>query len=382
MKKSDYQWLGQIVGAANDIRTPLAFFGIALLIAGIVFVKLAFTSSGQERVLAIVGALVLLILLVIGMLLLLKQAPDIFRIAPPDAGKKPAHEREGNRSPTTSKLQRPEKASGTLVLLSQDTQDLLKNSVIRSAVKYVEDSEAARAPWSFHEIKSVQELDDSGIELWNGIFLAMPYGQRLDDNLVNRLVKWVRNGGNLVLSCFELGERHHGSNINQLAYHFGIAFNSDVIVRPDFKREGDNKDYDAVLVYDKINKRVPDMLVESVVNKLFERVNKLALRNACSLHLEPGASTLVYAAPNTILELEPEAARYSKRDGFHVLAAGRGQRFEEPYLDNRRVVIALASKGLTEKGLVLAMGTWDFRSDGIESDNTRFLQNIWQLLIS
>ena len=40
------------------------------------------------------------------------------------------------------------------------------------------------------------------------------------------------NRSKRVITGFELGERHHGTNLNQLVYDFGLSFNSDVVVSP------------------------------------------------------------------------------------------------------------------------------------------------------
>ncbi len=286
-----------------------------------------------------------------------------------------SHTIQEGGSTQPSKLSNPETDPGTLAFLSNDySRDADKNEAIRSAVKYVGDSERGRPLWSFHEVLTLRDLDDDGISLWKGIFLAIPYSQIFDDKLIARLVRWVREGGHLVATGFELGERHNRTNINQLTYHFGISFNSDVVVGSKFSGELGDKGYDASVVYDNI----------AVKNHpLFQDVRKIALKNACSLHLEPGAQPLLLAFPNQILELEFEPGKpiYSRQGNFHVLAPAT-QRFRKPYADPKRSIAALAPAELTEKGKVLIIGTWDFRSDGLENDNDRFLGNLWRWLVS
>lgn len=274
-------------------------------------------------------------------------------------------------TPRPSTLPKLETSPGTLVLLGSETRDADKNNVIRKATKYVGDSGGDRPPWFFHEIKSLKDLDDEGLVSWKGIFLAIPYGQRFNDKLTARLTTWVRNGGRLVVTGYELGERHHRTNLNQLTYHFGFAFNSDVIVGPESSGVDGGKGYDLTLTYNEVvDKEHP----------LFRNIRKIALKNTCSLHLEPGASPLLLAHPNRVLELQNKVASYSKEGDFFVLATG-DQRFNKPYEDTRKSVIALAPKDLTGKGHVLAMGTWDFRSDGLENNNDSFLQNLWRWMV-
>ena len=107
-------------------------------------------------------------------------------------------------------------------------------------------------------------------------------------------------------------------------------------------------------------------------------VTSLAIANACSLHLEPGASPVIFAQPNCVSELTFDSAEYDGPPLFK-LASG-DQAFDPPYADHRRAIAALASKDLTLEGSVLAIGSWDFRGGTTPNDNARFLQNVWQWL--
>jgi hypothetical protein len=302
--------------------------------------------------------------------------------------------REVIRAIKSSMLPAPKYSTAPLFFFSYEgstSKDKAKIEIIRRAAMQVEDGKAGNESSSFHEIEKLQDLDDETIKRWKGLFLGMPYKQEFSKSLITRLVKWVRAGGNLVITCFELGERHHETNINQLAYHFGIHFNSDVVVGR--RREGmrlyrlsyllghfisriavashedqRNKDYGVTLLYSQVNKKANP--------QLFQGVSKIAMKNACSLHLEPGAVPLVLAAPNQIRELQE--GEYSST---YALAVG-DQRFERAYEDPNRAVIALAPKGLTGSGRVLAMGTWDFRGDERQNDNDLFLKNLLDWLMT
>jgi hypothetical protein len=155
----------------------------------------------------------------------------------------------------------------------------------------------------------------------------------------------------------------------RLLYHFGLSFNSDVVVGPKSKFAGGEGDKD-------YNKPFPYDGIQEPSHPLFKDVHTIVMRNACSVHVEPGAVPLLLVRPNQIRELKPEAARYSEEEGFPVLAAAT-QRFREAYEDSNRVVAALASQDLTRKGAVLAIGTWDFQTDGRRSDNEQFITNVW-----
>jgi TIR domain len=266
---------------------------------------------------------------------------------------------------TNPELQDPISHSGTIVFMPPDSQDEEKRQVIRRALTSTTGSDAIRP---FREVSALSDLDYDELARWKGIFLGMPYHQTLSDGLIERLVAWVRRGGRLVVSGFELGERHHETNLNQLTYHFGIAFNSDVVVGPEIKKTGTDKDFHRKLEYSSW---------QSPNDPLLDGVRTITMMRACSLHLEPGARPLVLVRPNTLRELTVRDGTYSSPPAFK-LASG-GQTFEESYLDDRRALMAFAPEGLTLDGRVLCMGSWDFRSDAV-GVNDAFLQNVWRWL--
>ena len=264
----------------------------------------------------------------------------------------------------TSELAAGTEGTSTIAFFSRQPRDHQKREVIRRAVG--QDSGTPRG-WSVFEAPSLDALDDDHLGRWTGLFLGMPHGQLLSQSLVRRIVTWVRTGGNLVVTGFELGERHHGTNINQLASPFGLLFNSDVVTASTVTNPP--KDYDVTLKYNAF---------ASADDGLLDGVQSLAMRNACSLHLAPGARPVVYAHPNRIRELTPGAVEYGPPPAFQ-LAPG-SQTFDKGRVDKSRVVAALAPSGLTLRGRVLAVGSWDFRCDGVSADNDRFLQNVWRWL--
>jgi TIR domain-containing protein len=269
-------------------------------------------------------------------------------------------------------------------------QDAPKRDVISQAIALI----PAESTNRFKTLRNLSDLDDDQLGNWTGLFLGMPYDRAFTASVIMRLVEWVRDGGRLVISGFELGERHHGTNLNQLTYHFGVQFNSDAVVHPrptqpvedHFEKRGATgpvaKDYDESLCFetlytlpDDTKRYMPNLLTE--LTALLQDVRTLRLQNVCSLQLEPGAMPLVLAKPNRVRALTVESGRYSSPPKFK-LATGK-QTFEEPFLDPHRAVVALAPQGLTGKGRVLALGSWDFRSDE-PCDNQIFLQNIWRWL--
>jgi hypothetical protein len=286
--------------------------------------------------------------------------------------------------------------SRILVFVTGDSQDAGKRDSIRQAIEQLPLSGSMNR---FKTIHNLSQLDDDQLGDWTGLFLGMPYRQTFTPTVVARIVEWVRAGARLVMCGFELGERHHLTNLNQLSYHFGVQFNSDAVVHPRpsgplkpddewFEKRGADgpraKDYDKSLcfkTFDTLSEEARETYVyassEVEVTGLLQGVRTIRMRNVCSLHLEPGARPIVLATPNRVRSLTIESGRYSSPPGFQLASGTQG--FEEPLVDRQRAVVALAPKGLTLDGWVLALGSWDFRS-AEPCDNEVFLQNLWRWL--
>jgi hypothetical protein len=262
----------------------------------------------------------------------------------------------------------PSAGKGAVAVISADSRDLEKNDAIREVI------EGARSPLagSIKFVNSFRQLDQDSLTNWHGLFLSMPYSTYFSGTLIERIVGWVREGGRLAICGFELGEWHHGSNINRLAGHFGMNFRSDVIVRPDGPVKG--KQFDWMQSFKSFS---------APVHPILKGVSDLHIRNCCSLYLEPGCRPLVGVRPNRIIELEPESAKYSPVIPFSSegplfkLAAGE-QKFLPPYRDANRAVMAEAPRGLCGNGNVIAIGSWDFR--GAEFANDIFITKLFSWL--
>jgi TIR domain len=265
------------------------------------------------------------------------------------------------------KLPRPGRGPAVLVSLSSHARDAEKCEAIRSTLPKDGTTNGPHC----QEITDWRGLTSDQLSDWQGLMLAFPHEKLLTPELIADLVSWVRAGGRLVVTGFELGERHHGTNINQLTWHFGVIFNSDVIVNISHTGNPYDKQYDGLLRFSPAT---------DTEHPLLRGVNEIAMRNVCTLHLEPGGKPLVPATPNQVLDLDDSAAVYSDRgDGKIVLAVG-GQKFRPPVIVPDRAIIAEAPRGLTGIGRVVALGTWDFRTDKSTNQNGSFLVNLWSWL--
>jgi predicted acylesterase/phospholipase RssA len=225
------------------------------------------------------------------------------------------------------------------------------------------------------KLQNVKQLDDTNLSLWHGIFLPLPYQQGIEERLIDRLVTWVRKGGRLVITGYELGEHHHMTNINQLAYRFGLRFNGDVVVGPNSPDGPGERDYDRPFMYDRFPNRE---------HPLLQGVQCIYARNACSLTLDPGSESLVSIAPNKIRDFNPQDAAYKDPDGDGVFELRSPvTRYGKAYEDPHRSLMAIAPAGLTGRGGVLGIGTWDFRPDErspVDNDTRVFIRNVWNWL--
>lgn len=209
------------------------------------------------------------------------------------------------------------------------------------------------------------QLCSKELETWNGLIFGIPEGGRIITNEVcNAIVKWVRDGGRLILLGFELGDRHHKTNLNMLAEEFGLRFNSDIIAPEGYKLK--SKPYGKEIYFNDIN---------STTHPILDGVKKLSMRNLCTLSVEPGAKIILTVGNNRIGRwLNP---RY--KGGYtEIDPSGVEAKYEFTQATSVPIV-AEAPQGLTGEGRVLAIGTWDFFGSHDcfkKQDNYLFVRNL------
>jgi hypothetical protein len=185
---------------------------------------------------------------------------------------------------------------------------------------------------------------------WPGLVVALPYRTRFGTHAVREIEEWVRAGGRLLLLGFELGDRHHESNLNELAERFGIRFNSD-IVAPRVKYEG--KPYNQAV----------DVARGESADALLSGLSSTRVWNAQSISTEPGGRPFISLAELGIAHLTDESTRYND-GGWHIPA---DQKFKTSPAPPDRHLAAFAPSDLAGLGQVLAFGTWQLRSDSTET---------------
>ncbi len=182
---------------------------------------------------------------------------------------------------------------------------------------------------------------------------------------MDTIAKWVRDGNRLLILGYELGERHHHTNVNRLAEEFGLRFNSDIVAPRGHDPAG--KPY---------GKEVDFRIADSKDHPVLEGVDRLCMKNVCTLTVEPGSSTLVRIGGNGV-------SRESSPNYTDGWTSSGSPRFELLKFPEWFPVMAEAPIGLTGKGRVIAIGTWDFfGSDNYykSHDNYLFAHNLMKWL--
>ncbi|MBK8047892.1 MAG: hypothetical protein IPK16_12620 [Anaerolineales bacterium] len=214
------------------------------------------------------------------------------------------------------------------------------------------------------EIRDRRQLNATEMKAWQGLVLGIPSHVRMEDATRYDIVQWVRSGGRLVLLGFELGERHHETNLNALADAFGLRFNSDIVAPRSWT--GTGKPYDEPIEFTGIQSAHPVMA----------GVQNLRLWNLCTLTPEPGADLVLALGENGIASLQRQGVNYTSKGWLR----GGKQVFSTNYGVGWVPVIAEAPHGLTGQGRVLAIGTWVlFQQNPTQPpgfDTARFLANL------
>ncbi|HKZ00671.1 MAG TPA: effector-associated domain EAD1-containing protein [Pyrinomonadaceae bacterium] len=121
--------------------------------------------------------------------------------------------------------------TGILIDLSHGQSEWDKDAIFNAAndrLVQVLQPPPKEAHWDLKEIRDRRQLNAEELKVWSGLLMGIPFHERIEDSTRDEIVKWVRGGGRLVMLGFELGERHHETNLNDLAGEFGLRFNSDI----------------------------------------------------------------------------------------------------------------------------------------------------------
>jgi hypothetical protein len=216
--------------------------------------------------------------------------------------------------------------------------------------------------WNLQLLSDARSLWWPDLEPWRGLIVGAPWRATMEEPARSQIAGWVRAGGRLLLLGFELGDRHHGGNLNTLAHEFGLHFNADIVAPAGYTGR---KPYGVPV----------DFVAEATEHPVMSSVRNLRLENVQTLAVDPGGQELLRLGSNRIARPSREAVDY--QDGG-MLTPRSEIEFSEPA--PWVPVAAEAPHGLTGRGRVLALGTWDLfgrAGDHLRSGDTGvFVRNL------
>lgn len=261
-------------------------------------------------------------------------------------------------NPRTNRTLTPPPGAGVLIDASHGQRSWPRRHLLPNLLRRTDDlkgelhiEDAITLEWITHS----EQIWRHDLAAWAGLVLALPCHMRLEGSVAQEIKAWVVRGGHLLLLGFELGDRHHRSNLNELAKEFGVRFNTDIVAPvPDFQ----GKPYDAAI----------DVILSEPKHELLSGLSSITLWNAQSVSTEPGGTPLITLEGLGIARLNDDTAHYDE-EGFQTSG---NQQFSIATAPADRYLAAFAPADLCGRGQVLALGTWDLRV-GPGGDETRRL---------
>ncbi|MCX9013096.1 MAG: toll/interleukin-1 receptor domain-containing protein [Candidatus Methanoperedens sp.] len=232
--------------------------------------------------------------------------------------------------------------------------------------------------WDIQELKDDNQFSSEDLVNWKGMIFGITKAEerishRINQNVCNAIVRWVHQGGHLLLLGYELGDKHHKANLNQLAQKFGLWFNSDIVGPEDWN----NPKFKPYLQDIQFNAEAGTSNIITDIDpnrhRILNEVRKLTFRKTCTLNAEAGTSNIITVGNNRVCKWP--TAIYNE-EGW----TDSGMQIFDIITQASWVpVVAEAPRSLTRKGSVIAIGTWDFFGNDEcfkNADNYRFVNNL------
>jgi len=239
---------------------------------------------------------------------------------------------------------------GVVLSHRQDEWRIGRNSIFNLPDSLPDDM---RNIWKITGIKDERSLNSQDLYQCAGLILAMPWRVTLHQETINALVEWVYSGGRLLLLGFELGDRHHESNLAELSHRFGIDPTSGDIVGPRVIKTDTTatpvsipKPYGEAVVFK------PDLSPEHRFNL---GMTEISLRNVQTVRVDPGGKEWIHVGDNASYRPRQDSVQYNNG----VMATPGLNMVEQIGLSSWLPVAVEAPKGLCGKGGVNMIGTWD-----------------------
>ena len=216
--------------------------------------------------------------------------------------------------------------------------------------------------WQLTKLSDKKNFLSEDLNKYTGLIFTCPWRSKLEPEVISATVEWVKQGGRLLLLGFELGDRHHNTNLSELSYHFGITPSVDIVGPPEF---GNQKPYEIAVDFDILN---------AEQHPFNNNLKNIQLANVQTLRVEPGGTEWLRVGKNIVYQVKRESVIY--RDG--TMTAPGGSAFHLNYNAGWLPVAVEAPKGLCGRGGVQMIGTWDLlgRRNPFGGDNLKLVSRI------
>lgn len=203
--------------------------------------------------------------------------------------------------------------------------------------------EGLSGQWSFTDITKTEDLLSADLHAFSGLIVGSPWRRRMEPEVVAALTDFVKQGGRMLLLGYELGDRHHDANFNDLAAQFGLYFEADIVGPPG---QGTVKPY---------NVPVDFKVEDGDRHELTAGLTSVRLANVQTLRVLPLGAEWLRVGRNVACRPSRETVEY--REG--VFSEPGEKRVEPNAQSGWLPVAAEAPRGLCGKGAVQAIGTWE-----------------------
>ncbi len=154
-----------------------------------------------------------------------------------------------------------------------------------------------------HEIWQLNQtpINEDMLIDYDILFVGAPKSAKFEEEEILEILKYLRNGGAMVLVQNAGGDQHNGTNLNTIASHLGFQFNADYLYH--------ETDYEADDGYQTVSKGI-------AMDPLTMGVTSIFSGACCTLEIEDtsGAKPLVFSH-----EPWPEGRRHIAVYGFFEL---------------------------------------------------------------
>jgi hypothetical protein len=239
---------------------------------------------------------------------------------------------------------------GIVLTHRQDQWEKNRNSVFNLPSSLPPD---IRGNWNITKIYDEHTFITKDLFQYAGLILAMPWHAKISQETINAIVEWVYSGGRLLLLGFELGDRHHDSNLAELSHRFGIDPTSgDIVGQRIYPHDSPQG---AVIIPKPYGDPVLFRPESSPPHPFNESIVEIVLRNVQTVRVDPGGKEWLHVRENAAYRPIPDGVQYN--DG--IMATPGINLVEENKYSSWLPVAVEAPKGLCGDGSVQMIGTWD-----------------------